>query len=230
MKKINFFPKSRETVQLVDTPEPSRNFIPDWYKKIPAFENNKIEINQFGAANKTMKMCVPFSDSFNMGYIQKTWSDIYVESIGGNVRYAYSSSQKIMEHREKTDFPIPEDYYPVEFMWKINWVPQLPKGYSIIYTHPFNRVDLPFYSLTGIVDSDKFKYESQGNHPFFIKSNFSGIIPAGTPFIQMIPIKRESWEKEILPYDENKSRYGDLTLKKFWGYYKKNYWEKKIFK
>lgn len=230
MKRIKFFPKLKETAQLVEVPEPSKNFIPDWYKKIPSFEDNKIKIDSSGVANKTLKMCLPFYDAFNMGYIQKTWCDIYVENNDGNVKYFYSSRPEIMGHREISHFPIPEEYYPVEFAWKINWIPQLPDDYSIIYTHPLNRIDLPFYSLTGVVDSDKFKYELEGNHPFFIKKNFSGIIPAGTPFVQMIPIKRESWEKEILDYDENKANYGLYPLKNFWGWYKRNCWNKKIFK
>ena len=32
-----------------------------------------------------------------------------------------------------------------------------------------------------------------GNVPFFIKSGFEGVIPAGTPIAQLIPIKREKW-------------------------------------
>jgi len=230
IKKIKFYPKTKETEKLVEVPEPSKNFVPDWYKKIPPFENNKIKINEKGIANKTVKMCVPFSDSFNMGYIQKTWCDIYIENIDGNIKYFYSSYPQIIEHREKTHFPIPQEYYPIEFAWKINWIPQLPDGYSIIYTHPFNRIDLPFHSLTGVVDSDKFKYELDGSHPFFIKNTFSGIIPAGTPFLQMIPIKRESWQMETLMHNEDDAIQGAYPLKNFWGWYKKNCWNKKVFR
>jgi hypothetical protein len=41
------------------------------------------------------------------------------------------------------------------------------------------------------MDSDK--YSTSGNIPFFIKEDFVGVIPAGTPFAQIIPIKRATW-------------------------------------
>jgi hypothetical protein len=41
------------------------------------------------------------------------------------------------------------------------------------------------------MDSDK--YSTSGNIPFFIKEDFVGVIPAGTPFAQIIPIKRSDW-------------------------------------
>jgi len=30
----------------------------------------------------------------------------------------------------------------------------MPAGYSLLITHPFNRHDLPFVTLTGLVDAD----------------------------------------------------------------------------
>jgi hypothetical protein len=230
MKKILFSPKSLRSEVLVERPEPSKNFIPDWFKKIPSFENGEIKINNFGRANKTIKMCYPFSDCFNMGYIQKTWCDIYIERDGDAIKYKYPSSPVIMSHREKTSYPIPEEFYQTEFLWKLEWSPQLPKGYSLLYTHPLNRIDLPFYSLSGIVDADKFKYEKNGNHPFFIKKGFSGLIPAGTPFIQMIPFKRDEWQSDFLEFNEREQLESERVFKNFWGSYKKKYWSKKIFK
>jgi hypothetical protein len=50
---------------------------------------------------------------------------------------------------------------------------------------------LPFTISAAIVDSDQFN--APGNIPFFLKEGFEGIIPEGTPFAQIIPIKRASW-------------------------------------
>lgn len=33
--------------------------------------------------------------------------------------------------------------------------------------------------------------------PFFLLKGVSGILPAGTPYAQIIPFKREHWESEI---------------------------------
>ena len=46
-----------------------------------------------------------------------------------------------------------------------------------------------------VVDSDKV--ELLGSFPFFIIDGWEGTIPAGTPFLQVLPFKRENWEHEI---------------------------------
>src|SRR5215475_8103617 len=36
------------------------------------------------------------------------------------------------------------------------WTIEAPEGYAVLLTHPLNRVDLPFTTLTGIVDCDRY--------------------------------------------------------------------------
>ncbi len=120
---------------------------------------------------------------------------------------------------------------PLFFAWKSHWGVKTPKGYSAIFTHPINRFDLPFITTTGIMDTDKWGI--WGNQPFSLKSGWEGVIPAGTPIIQIIPFKRENWKSEI-------DKTGLLTKwanientkrqSKFRGYYKNNFWQKKSFK
>ena len=102
-----------------------------------------------------------------------------------------------------------------------------PKGYSTLFIHPMNQIDLPFYSLGGIVDTDT--YPVPVNFPFFVKKSFSGIIYADTPIIQAIPFKREAWESSIdemkpnsIPIDFENSR-----LNPPFNYYKRKYWKRK---
>ena len=45
--------------------------------------------------------------------------------------------------------------------------------------------------MAGLIDSDKFF--GPGNIPFFVKEGFTGTIEKGTPYAQIIPIKRSSW-------------------------------------
>jgi hypothetical protein len=134
-----------------------------------------------------------------------------------------------MEHRpkEKQHFPTPHSFSPQEFTWKQPWIPQLPDGYSMIYTHPFNNFELPFMNLTAIIDNDKFYMENNTNHPFFIKENFKGVIPKGTPYMQMIPIKRDSWCSKTTSYDELLSLSVRKIRQFFVGGYKRLYWSKK---
>jgi hypothetical protein len=42
------------------------------------------------------------------------------------------------------------------------------------------------------MDSDEFN--GAGNIPFFIRESFEGTIKAGTPFAQVIPVKRAAWK------------------------------------
>jgi hypothetical protein len=65
----------------------------------------------------------------------------------------------------------------------------------VLLTHPLNREDLPFHVTSGIIDSDVFF--NAGNIPFFIKEDFEGVIPKGTPIAQLIPIKRYDWKMQI---------------------------------
>jgi hypothetical protein len=63
--------------------------------------------------------------------------------------------------------------------------------------------------------------------PFFIKEGFSGVIPKGTPFAQLIPVKRENWLGVYDPaYIPDVFKQGrEVNETKAW--YKKKIWEKK---
>jgi len=90
--------------------------------------------------------------------------------------------------------PTPAGHDEDHYAWKSLFNIQTPKGYSILISHPHNRFDLPFTTLSGIVDSDMTM--ARGNLPFFLKSGFEGIIPVGTPIYQVMPFKRENWQSE----------------------------------
>ena len=81
------------------------------------------------------------------------------------------------------------------FIIKFNnfWTIQAPAGYSLLFTHPVNRRDLPFTTLTGLVDCDAFY-----NNPVLFPArwhdvDFNGVLPKGTPVAQCLPVKRENW-------------------------------------
>lgn len=236
MPTVNFYPKTKEIELNVPAPKSAKSYIPDWYKKIPKFENNTFAVNVHEdgnvQANTTVKSCMPFLDTFTTGYIQQTWCDILIEyrEEDGYVTYKYAHKPEVMGIRKKIsamDLIKNQEFYPIEFVWHQPWIPRAPKGYSFLYTHPLNRTDLPFYSLSGIIDNDVYTNETAGNHPFFIKKGFTGLIPAGTPMFQIIPIKRESWDSvihEMEPFNDIR-RTG--VQQYFYDGYKKLFWNKK---
>lgn len=234
MKKISFMPLNDDVKLVIDRPQPARKELSDWYKKSKPFHTKTPIINEHGKANTTFKMCMPFYDAMSGGYIQKTWCDIKIDFDPSTKALSYYSHSPLeqISHRdrdpEKTFIPI-LGFYDIEFTWPQPWMPKLPKGYSVLYTQPFNRLDLPFMSTSGIVEADNdFVGSFPNNLPFYIKYGWTGIIPAGTPMYQIIPFKRDSWKSGEIPFDEVAQRKSMLTLSKhFWGSYKKYWWEKK---
>lgn len=227
-------PLNQDIKLSVEPPQLARKELPLWYKEASAFHTKKPEINQYGKSNTSYKMCMPFFDALSAGYVQKTWADIKIDynEQTGELIYKSPSPLEQISHRErsanKNFIPI-RGYYDVEFTWPQPWIPKLPKGYSVLYTQPFNRLDLPFMSTTGIVDVDNdFVGSFPNNLPFYIKNGWTGIIPAGTPMYQIIPIKREAWKSELIDFDEENQKRTQLMLSKhFWGGYKKYWWQKK---
>ncbi|MGB8740454.1 MAG: hypothetical protein WCD52_09445 [Xanthobacteraceae bacterium] len=62
-----------------------------------------------------------------------------------------------------------------------------------MFTHPVNRTDLSFTTLTGLLDCDSF-HDSPLNFPArWHDADFNGVLPKGTPVAQCLPVKREAW-------------------------------------
>jgi hypothetical protein len=103
-----------------------------------------------------------------------------------------------------------------------------PNGYSLLAVHPLNRIELPFHTLSGVIDTDNFN--TPINFPFYIKKNFEGIIKTGTPLVQLIPFKRENWNIKEGQYDPNQTKqnwfkfYEDIKHA-----YKNQSWSKKTY-
>jgi hypothetical protein len=94
-----------------------------------------------------------------------------------------------------------------------------------------NRHDLPFITMSGIVESDIWGLPVFT--AFFLKRGFQGIIKKGTPLFQMIPFKRDNWEMEL---DLSQEKFDEHEFKAenrrsmLYGYYKKTAWRKKLFR
>jgi len=201
-------------------PAPTSRFMPDWYRRMPGVVDG-IE---------TVKKCIPVLDSLNLGYMIPLPADVTYDhaskQIISNASFMLNSDH-IPSQTEEVE--IPEEFDPQPHKWINSWHIKTPKGYSTLFVHPLNRVDLPFYSFSGVVDTDK--HPMVINFPFVIKKDFQGIIPAGTPMIQAIPFKRDSWDSKII--DEGKSYYYDNMYANQdapLAWYKRTSWNKKTFR
>lgn len=233
MQNIQFNPTSKAAEITIDYPAPASTYIPEWYKKAPLFDSSKPKFDVTnGETNQTIKMCMPFLDALSMGYIQETWCDIYFEKRNGETFFYYPSGPKPIGQRLESVFPHISGYDRCHYLWHPSWTPQLPLGYSAIITHPFNRFDLPFLTLTGIVDADVFTHSHpESNIPFLLKDDFEGMIKKGTPMYQIIPFKRENWKSEKNEFNENLQLSVISKVRQyFFNGYKKVFWNKKEYK
>lgn len=229
-KKIEF----GTDVDFIEFPLPAKKYVPEWYKKSDRTIGDKLQVNNITASGlKTVKMCAPFLDSLTNGYVIELIQDVHVtKDAFGNQSLVWKIGEvEMAEYRDIEGLggmPISSEYAQQAFAWKCHWVWRTPKGYSALVTHPLNRMDLPFTTFSGIVDSETAV--SKGNLPFLIKKDFEGVIPAGTPIAQILPYKRESWEavnNPALVTDGLKQSF--LTNKVSGGWYKNNHWFKKDF-
>jgi len=237
----NFLPK--EQMIHLDAPKPSKAYIPEWYKKSPMFSKGSYNPNTDPLPTLAYKACAPFLDSMTSGYTITTWCDITFsygpepydqldDDQKDNPNFYWSMSPEPIGKRDTEVmqlFPVPEGFSKTPYVWQQPWALKTPPGYSLLYTHPYNRFDLPFITLSGIVDSDNFF--AGGNIPFYLKKGFTGIIKSGTPIIQVIPIKREKWEiDESIDLYEESNRIGSKARSVISGYYKQHFWKKKDYR
>ena len=207
---------------------PAKNHIPDWYKKIPKWKNNKIYDVENGF-NNTLKQCMPFLDAFTTGYVVTLPHDIYVTNNNGVPFLSWKDSKYPPQSRDSVADSnlVPFGHFPMEFVWNFSCATLVPKGYSVLITHPLNRHDLPFTTLSGIVDGEMIMH-TKGNVPFYIKQNFEGTIPQGTPIAQLILFRQETWKsKKQSGLIKKGEIYNSSSMSTLIGWYKKTFWTHK---
>lgn len=227
-KKIVFEPSDIMAKAIIEPPTSAVNNLPKWLTEMPIVPNNKRVVVK-GRLNTTVKACMPFVDSMSAGYIQKTWCDIEISDNGR--RFNYSSDPQpidVRNYEHNNRIPISEDFYPYEYLWKVPFQALTSMGSSCLFVHPLNRLDLPFFTLSGIVDTDSSIFSPWGSMPFYIKKGFEGIIPCGTPMFQIIPFQRIDWktDKPSLT-DEEKIQREYSVYRYFTGGYAKLHRKKK---
>jgi hypothetical protein len=226
MKIIRFF--SKKEFHGLGQPVAIKKVLPQWYK-----DSELDIINEDGTSSAGLKKCMPFMDAMLSGYALVTPFDIFIsEDENGELKLGWNGIpelQDFINERPKIlgeKMPRPEGHHPNHLAFRGFWGFKTPKGWSVLVVHPLNRHDLPWTITNGIMDSDK--YSTSGNIPFFIKKGFTGMVPAGTPFAQLIPIKRSSWAS--ISNDQGISHLEEMQgnlVRKPKTSYKKVFWQRK---
>ncbi|MEM9054862.1 MAG: hypothetical protein AAGB16_06010 [Pseudomonadota bacterium] len=181
-------------------PEPTRagKAMPDWFRSLPREMGMR---DAHGLPGLTAKACLPMTDIFSLGYILPLPVDLQIEGEGYGAPLQIGWAQDIgfnpveAHHPGQIGAPNPPfgAAQPQKFVnpWRLI----VPKGYSVLFTHPFNHFELPFLCFNAMVDCDQF--ETTVNIPFlWTGAPGRHVLPAGTPIAQVIPIKRETLLKD----------------------------------
>jgi hypothetical protein len=110
------------------------------------------------------------------------------------------------------------------------WIIKTPPGYSCLFVPPLNNADDRFSIIPGIVDTDSFN--SEINFPIIINGDkynvLDTIIKKGTPYVQIIPFKRDNWEMKISSSNMARNRISKALFPlRFIHNYKTDIWKKK---
>jgi len=224
-------------------PIPAKLNIPKWFKKL----EHSVEAT-------SVKGCIPFLDSLTAGYILKIPSDyliehntiadgkkitgfstpLYREEIGKNFNLNYHGEKQMHPEYQVQGSPMLKKNMDQPIHKILNpWIIETPPGYSCLFLPPMNNSDDRFSIIPAIVDTDKFKMEV--NFPIIINGDkyksLKTTIERGTPYVQIIPFKRQSWKMKIKPSDvKERELDGFFYRKHIINTYKKIIWSKKIWK
>jgi hypothetical protein len=158
---------------------------------------------------RTVKQCPPFVDAMAYGVLILLPCDVIVE------RGAFSWDWDIPEPataghpRAPLSFHPPAQFPDAPFAnggaaLKFNsfWTIELDEGWSLLATHPVNREELPFRLISGLIDADRF-HDGGINFPaIWIRSDFSGVLPKGTPVAQCFAVPRVAPQLVFESFDE----------------------------
>jgi hypothetical protein len=190
-----------ELESVLPRPYPAVLGLPEWFKSMPPRAFNP----SVGVVTDTIKRCPSVLDAMTYGFLIPSAVDLEVrdgeftwdfDAPGGLISAFSHSPIDFHDPSQIAGTPLFEDD---RFIIKFNcfWTIEAPPGYSLLFTHPVNRADLPFTTLTALIDCDTF-HDSPLNFPArWHDAKFNGVLPKGTPVAQCLPVKRESWDGQF---------------------------------
>ena len=199
LKVVFRCPPELETV----LPRPSLALLglPEWFKAMPGSAFSGL----LQTEQPTVKKCPPFIDAMTHGFLIPLVTDLKIEDgvfswdfeLPGGAITSYSRSP--LDFHDSSQVAGTPLFKDDTFVIKFNnfWTIESPPGYSLLVTHPVNRYDLPFVTLTGLIDTDLYKDNFINFPARWHDHSFRGVLPRGTPVAQCIPVKRELWSAQF---------------------------------
>ncbi|SEQ91475.1 hypothetical protein [Thalassovita taeanensis] len=216
---------------LLPRPLPARQALPDWLRTMPS----EVEAESLGGAPvRTLKHCPPFIDALALGVMIPLATDLHIAD--GQVSWDWDPPNipDAPITRAPIGLHVPEQATGAPFRLSGHmvlkftnfWTLEAPEGWDLLFTHPLNRADLPFQTLSGVVSADRFALGYVHFPALWTDPDFSGTLPAGTPVAQVIAVPRAAPELEVTtmtPPDVDTSRDIQEALQRTPGLYRKTY-------
>ena len=196
-------------------PLPAREALPEWLRTMPARAFSELH----GEEVRTLKQCPPFVDAMALGFVVPLACDVEVRDGVFSWDWDLPPLSVSAHPRAPLSFHVPAQATGSPFedgahsIVKFNsfWTIELEPGWSLFATHPVNRADLPFRLLSGLVDCDRFNDVGILFPAVWTNPAFSGILRAGTPVAQCIPVVRETLEMDFEAMDSERQAAYDAT-------------------
>ena len=195
---IKFIAQDEHVWQVRDKPFPAIKKINENWKNIPKYSNKTNTLDFDPRPTLTVKQCVPTLDLLGAGYYMPLWSDCFVQQKNNLPIINWSGGVDVFSVwniSQVSNFELDENCSNIVFKYQHGWTIKTPPGWSCLFIHPVSYPNLPFKSISGIVDTDIF--DGEINVPIVFKKDFRGILEKGTPMFQIIPFKRSNWKSEF---------------------------------
>lgn len=187
---------------ILPPPVPARDALPDWLRTMPS----EVDAPSLGGeAVRTLKHCPPIIDALSTGVIIPLATDLHIA--GGEIAWDWDPPilDDALISRAPVGLHVPEQATGAPFRLTTDtvvkfmnfWTLDVPEGWSLLLTHPFNREDLPFRTLSGVVDGDLFRDGYVHFPALWTDPAFEGTLPKGTPVAQVIAFPRGGQRLEI---------------------------------
>jgi hypothetical protein len=187
--KIRFL-CAAEDRDVIAAPYPARQYMPDWFRKLPAVDTAKIATTDTGL---TIKRCMPFLDAMTTGWIIPLAATVRLDirRNGEEVEAGWDFDRTMVSnhgmHQVKGN---PWGNRPPRKFHNY-WTIVTPPGWSCLFATPLNRPNGLFEIISGVVDTDT--YRAPIHFPFFATGP-DGLheIEKGSALVQVIPFRRDT--------------------------------------
>ena len=180
---------------ILPRPIPARQALPAWLSAMAMTAASEMH---GGAVIRTVKQCPPFVDAMRAGFVMPLPCDVHYAEGAFSWDWSVSEPSLSGQPRAPINFHAAAQVSGAPFgadnliKFVGFWTVELPQGWSLLATHPLNRDDLPFRTLTGLVDADRFHQVGLLFPARWLHPDAPCTLPRGTPVAQCIPVQREA--------------------------------------